>query len=179
MSDSYSIKLTIRIKSNAKEDPWTQISVMRMTNNGRQACLGKMRTLLSHPLIYDLYRIRHQGAKETFWLHVCGALGRPWGKGGGFGSFGYPYYTGGRKRGCCWRAGFAGKVLVWRHFGLRNRGSSISQPCVFSATSDLHWVRIGEGYVIRVELVKPLHWIYSRDVDHKLALAIELSGKLI
>lgn len=86
----------------------------------------KWEELSSRPLIYELYRIRHQGAKETFWLHVCGALGRPWGKGGGFGSFGFPYYTGGRKRGCCWRAGFAGKVLVWRHFGLRNRGSSRS-----------------------------------------------------
>lgn len=143
----------------------------------------KWEELSSRPLIYDLYRIRHQGAKETFWLHVCGALGRPWGKGGGFGSFGFPYYTGGRKRGCCWRAGFAGKVLVWRHFGLRNRGSSRSCR-YFTAVRVFSCIRsslgkIGEGYVIRVELVKPLHWIYSRDVDHKLALAIELSGKLI
>lgn len=40
---------------------------MGITNNGRKASLGKMkRTFLSHPLICDLYRIRHQGAKETF-----------------------------------------------------------------------------------------------------------------
>lgn len=66
------------------------------------------------------------------------------GKRGGFGSFGFPYYTGGRKRRCCWRAGFAGKVLVWRHFGLRSRGSSRSCR-YFTAVRVFSYIRSSLG----------------------------------